>query len=127
MTLIHIVLFKFLPTVSSIQKGTFLSEAKKLRNLPSVKSNRLIVGGPSVSNPIHSSKGYEFALVSYHEDQKALAVYQGSEEHLSFVNTYLYPYKEDVVRFDFEVPGEDENLLGFLPLGGSEGNHDLLG
>ena len=43
------------------------------------------------------------------------------------MNTYLYPFKEDVVRFDFEVPGQDEHLLGFLPLGGSGGTQDLLG
>jgi hypothetical protein len=38
----------------------------------------------------------------------------------------LLPFKEEIVRFDFEVDGEDEGLLGFLPLGGSE-NQDLLG
>jgi hypothetical protein len=28
------------------------------------------------------------------------------------VSTYLYPYKEDVVRFDFEVDEEDEAMVG---------------
>jgi hypothetical protein len=32
------------------------------------------------------------------------------------VSTYLNPFKEDVVRFDFEVDGEDEGLLGILPM-----------
>jgi hypothetical protein len=58
-----------------------------LKNLPCVKQNRLIVGGPSVSKPIHSSKGFEFALVSYHADQKALAEYLMSEEHMRYVKS----------------------------------------
>jgi len=37
------------------------------------------------------------------------------------VSTYLHPFKEDVVRFDFEVDSEDEGLLGVLPmLGGKQ-------
>jgi hypothetical protein len=32
------------------------------------------------------------------------------------VSTYLYPYKEDVVRFDFEVDEEDEVMVGILPM-----------
>jgi hypothetical protein len=32
------------------------------------------------------------------------------------VSTYLYPYKDDVVRFDFEVDGEDEAMAGVLPM-----------
>jgi hypothetical protein len=28
----------------------------------------------------------------------------------------LYPYKDDVVRFDFEVDGEDETIVGVLPM-----------
>jgi hypothetical protein len=30
------------------------------------------------------------------------------------VSTYLRPFKEDVVRFDFEVEKEDEALVGIL-------------
>jgi hypothetical protein len=43
------------------------------------------------------------------------------------VNTYLHPFKKEVVRFDFEVDGEDERLLGFLPLDIGGENPDLLG
>jgi hypothetical protein len=32
------------------------------------------------------------------------------------VSTYLYPYKEDVMRFDFEVDEEDEFMVGILPI-----------
>ena len=28
----------------------------------------------------------------------------------------MFPFKEDLMRFDFEVDGDDEPLLGFLPL-----------
>jgi hypothetical protein len=38
------------------------------------------------------------------------------------VSTYLHPFKEDIVRFDFEVDGEDEGLLGFLPILGGKGD-----
>ncbi len=32
------------------------------------------------------------------------------------MTTYLNPYKDDVVRFDFEVDGEDEAMVGVLPM-----------
>jgi hypothetical protein len=35
-------------------------------------------------------------------------------------HTYFIPYREDLVRFDFEVDGEDECLLGFAGSSGSE-------
>lgn len=28
----------------------------------------------------------------------------------------MFPYKEDLMRYDFEVDQADEHLLGFLPL-----------
>lgn len=62
-------------------KQTFVAELKKLKYLPCVKDGRLIVGGPSVTDPIERSKGFEIALVSYHEGREALAEYQTSGEH----------------------------------------------
>jgi hypothetical protein len=115
-----------------------------------VKNNRLIVGGPSITDPIERSKGFEFALLSYHEDRKALEEYQKSDEHhrcvLLYVSlkhyfistaaaymcmlgreliyvcgrvtsTYMFPFKEDLMRFDFEVDEEDEWMCLF---GGKE-------
>jgi len=32
------------------------------------------------------------------------------------VNTYLHPYKENVVRFDFEIDGADKRIRLFSPL-----------
>jgi hypothetical protein len=32
------------------------------------------------------------------------------------VNTYLHPYKENVVRFDFEVAAADDGMYLFSPL-----------
>lgn len=69
------VLFKFKPEVSSEHKETFARELKKLRDLPSVLNKRLVVGGPSVTEPIERSRGYHYALVSYHKDKSALAEY----------------------------------------------------
>ncbi|CAM1511172.1 Fc.00g086850.m01.CDS01 [Cosmosporella sp. VM-42] len=81
MTLIHMVFFKFRSDVSQEHKDTFVRELKKLKNLSSVKDNRLIVGGPSVTDPIERSKGFEYALLSYHENRAALDEYQASKEH----------------------------------------------
>ncbi|KAA8641842.1 hypothetical protein EYZ11_011256 [Aspergillus tanneri] len=81
MTVIHIVLFKFRPEVTQDHKQKFISELKTLKRLPCVKDGRLIVGGPSITDPIERSKGFEIALVSYHENRDALAEYQASDEH----------------------------------------------
>ncbi|OAA79021.1 Major facilitator superfamily domain, general substrate transporter [Akanthomyces lecanii RCEF 1005] len=62
-------------------KETFVRELKQLRHLPSVLNQSLVVGGPSVTDPIERSKGYHYALVSYHKDKAALETYQASSEH----------------------------------------------
>lgn len=54
--------------------------------------------------------------MSFHRDREALEEYQASKEHEEVVSTYFYPYKEDVVRFDFEVDEEDEVMIGILPM-----------
>lgn len=75
------VLFKFLPRTTTHQKNLFLKEIKTLSTLKCVKQQRLIVGGPSISEPKTVSQGFEFALVSFHENRGALEEYQGSTEH----------------------------------------------
>lgn len=75
------MLFKFKPDVSDSQKRTTINELKTLKSLPSVLNQRLIVGGPSITEPIESSQGFHFALLSFHPDPAALAEYQASEEH----------------------------------------------
>ncbi|RDW68300.1 stress responsive a b barrel protein [Coleophoma crateriformis] len=113
MTVVHMVLFRFRPEVTKEHKATFVRELKKLKSLPCVLNGRLIVGGPSITDPIERSKGFEFALLSYHRDRAALAEYQASKEHHHVTSTYLFPFKEDLCRFDFEVDAEDEGLCGF--------------
>ncbi|OQE23330.1 hypothetical protein PENFLA_c011G04423 [Penicillium flavigenum] len=113
MVLVHIVLFKFRADVGDEVKQEFLSQIKTLKSLPCVKSQRLVIGGPSITTPIEKSKGFQYALVSYHNDRAALAEYQASSEHERVTNTYFIPYKEDLVRFDFETDQVDEALLGF--------------
>lgn len=75
------MLFKFRPEVTTELKETFVQQLKQLRNLPCVLNQRLVVGGPSVTEPIERSKGYHYALVSYHKDRAALEEYQASSEH----------------------------------------------
>ncbi|KAI1105202.1 hypothetical protein F4804DRAFT_305045 [Jackrogersella minutella] len=113
MTIVHIVLFRFKSEVTKEHKDLFVRELKKLKSLPCVKDNRLIVGGPSITESIEKSKNFEFALVSYHEDRAALEAYQASKEHIWVTQTYLFPYKEDLCRFDFEVDPGDEYM--FMP------------
>ncbi|KAI1415737.1 hypothetical protein F5Y13DRAFT_207396 [Hypoxylon sp. FL1857] len=110
MTIVHMVFFRFKPEVTTEHKDKSVRELKKLKNLPFVKDNRLIVGGPSITDPIERSKGFEFALVSYHQDRAALDAYQASKEHKWVTRTYLFPFKEDLCRFDFEVDPEDEYM-----------------
>lgn len=80
-----LVFFKFRPDVSQEDKQTFVTELKQLKHLPCVKDGRLFVGGPSVTDPIERSKGFEIALVSYHADRDALSQYQASDEHHRYV------------------------------------------
>ncbi|KAL4767204.1 hypothetical protein BDW60DRAFT_226869 [Aspergillus nidulans var. acristatus] len=120
------VLFKFRSGVTLEQMTTFIRELKTLKNLPSVKNGRLIVGSPSVTDPIERSKGFQIALVSYHENLAALAEYQASEDHHRITSTYFIPYKEDLVRFDFEVDVEDEYMWLPIRLGSSANLADLL-
>ena len=75
------VLFKFRPEVTQEHKQEFVTELKTLKNLPCVKEQRLIVGGPSITDPIERSRGFHFALLSFHEDRAALEEYQKSDEH----------------------------------------------
>lgn len=79
--LTSIVLFKFRADVGDGVKQEFLSQIKTLKSLPCIKSQRLIVGGPSITTPVEKSKGFQYALVSYHENRAALAEYQASSEH----------------------------------------------
>lgn len=76
-----LVLFKFRADVSTKHMQTFVSELKKLKDLPCVLNRRLVVGGPSITDPIERSKGYQFSLVSFHKDREALEEYQASSEH----------------------------------------------
>ncbi|KAJ5221842.1 uncharacterized protein N7469_010729, partial [Penicillium citrinum] len=110
---LRIVLFKFRADTSAAIRDEFLTQIKTLKSLSCVKSQRLIVGGPSITEPAEKSKGFQYALVSYHEDRAALAAYQASSEHERVTHAYFIPYREDLVRFDFEVDSEDEPLLGF--------------
>ncbi|KAI1735910.1 stress responsive A/B barrel domain protein [Xylaria scruposa] len=114
MTVIHIVFFKFRADVPNDHKERFVTELRKLKNLPCVLNSRLVVGGPSITDPIARTQGFQYALLSYHKDRQALEAYQASDEHHRVTSKYLWPFKEDVIRFDFEVDGEDDNAI--LPL-----------
>ncbi|KAI0468879.1 stress responsive A/B barrel domain protein [Xylaria cf. heliscus] len=116
MTLVHIVLFRFKPDVTKEQGDAFLREVKSLKNLPCVKDGRLIVGGPSLTDPIELSKGHKYACISYHENLAALEEYQTSKEQSRDKLPYKDPLDyESICRFDFEVNPEDEYMCAFSP------------
>lgn len=75
------VLFKFRADVDESHRETFVKELKALKTLPCVKDERLVVGGPSITDPIARSKGFQICLLSFHHDKAALAAYQASSEH----------------------------------------------
>lgn len=74
-------MFKFRLDVTEEHKRTFVRELKKLKELSCVKGHRLVVGEPSVTDPIERSKGFEFGLLSFHESLDDLEKYQASKEH----------------------------------------------
>lgn len=76
-----IVMFRFRPEIPQSQRDLFATKIKTLKHMSCVKDNRLIVGGPSITDPIARSQGYHFCLLSYHQDRKALEEYQASHEH----------------------------------------------
>jgi hypothetical protein len=75
------VLFKLRPETTAADKAKLVSELKSLKFLPSVQDHQLLVGGPSVTDPIERSQGFEYALLSYHRNLEALAEYHASDEH----------------------------------------------
>ncbi|KAG9250704.1 stress responsive A/B barrel domain-containing protein [Emericellopsis atlantica] len=111
MAVIHVVLFKFKPSVSDEHRASFARELSTLRELPCVLNRQLYVGGTSVTDPIEKSKGFQMALVSVHQDLAALTTYQASKEHERVTSTWLWPFKEDVTRFDFAV---DQDVAGLV-------------
>ena len=76
-----VVLFKFKEDVSEEHKSTFIAGLKELRKLPCVQSQQLVVGSPSITKEIEKSKGFQIALLSFHQDREALDTYQASDEH----------------------------------------------
>jgi hypothetical protein len=108
-----VVMFKFRPEVTQEHKDTFVRELKRLKKLDCVKGHGLVVGGPSVTDPIERSKGFEIALLSFHESSIRLAkriIGMGLLEPLPFMSvkqrgssslatirvtsTYMFPYKD---------------------------------
>lgn len=77
----YAVLFKFRQDTTERILDTFVTELRKLKHLPCVLNQNLVVGGPSITTPIARSKGFNFCLVSYHKDRAALDEYQASQEH----------------------------------------------
>ena len=75
------VLFKFHQDTAQTILDTFARELRKLKHLSCVKDQRLVLGGPSITTPASRSKGFQYCLLSYHQDRAALEEYQASPEH----------------------------------------------
>ena len=79
------VAFKFRPEVTFDHKAEFVKHLKQLKHLDCVQDHKLIVGGPTITEPVERSKGFDFVLLSYHKDIEALRTYQASKEHHWYV------------------------------------------
>ncbi|KAI0975856.1 stress responsive A/B barrel domain protein [Xylaria arbuscula] len=114
MTIIHIVIGKLKSWVTQEQSDHFILGLKSLKTLPCVKDGRVLVGGPSLTEPIEQSRGLQHAFVSYHENMDALNDYQVAKVQFFKNLPYDDPLDyETVIRFDFEVAKEDEHLCEF--------------
>lgn len=98
-------MFKFRPEVTQEHKDTFVCELKKLKELNSVKGHRLVVGGPSVTDPIERSQGFHYALLSFHENLAALQEYQASKEHHWLVVSRQYLVVDRSITLMRQVQG----------------------
>ncbi|KAL2408037.1 hypothetical protein ABEF95_014371 [Exophiala dermatitidis] len=103
MVVVHIVLFKFREDTPKEITTKFLEELRNLKHLPCVVDQKLVVGGPSITTPVARSKGFHFCLLSYHKDRQALDEYQASPEHHDVTTNYMWPFNDDLMRFDFET------------------------
>ncbi|KAJ5365281.1 stress responsive A/B barrel domain protein [Penicillium concentricum] len=115
MTVAHIVLIKFRPEVAQEHKDNVIREIQKMKEMNSIKGRSLVVGA-SITVPMERSKGFEIALVSFHENKTELEKYRNSEEHHRITSTSIYPFQDESIRFDFEVAPEDDFLLNILSL-----------
>jgi hypothetical protein len=74
-------MLRFKPGVTQEHRDTFVREFKMCKNLPGVRGGRAIMSGPSLTDPVALSKGFEYAFVSYHDNLAALKEYQSCEDH----------------------------------------------
>ncbi|KAL4895266.1 stress responsive A/B barrel domain protein [Aspergillus ambiguus] len=113
MTVIHIVMFKFRPELTKENKNSIIGCLKNMKKLDSVKGHRLVVGGPPINASPERSKGFEVTLLSLHENRDEFENYRDSKEHQEITCESIFPYTEDLLRFDFEVAAEDEYMWKF--------------
>ena len=74
-------MLKFKEEVTQEKKDEVVREHKALKNSPFVKGGRAILGGPSVTDDIKFSKGFDIAFVSYHEDLEGLRQYRSTDKY----------------------------------------------
>ncbi|KAJ5164180.1 uncharacterized protein N7500_006010 [Penicillium coprophilum] len=118
MTVIHI-------DVAEETRGDTIRAMKSLKTLDCVKGHRLVVGGPSINTPPERTKGFEVVLLSLHENMTSYEEYRDSNEHQtnyfilslflpdSITRTHIFPNTKDILRYDFEVPPEEEHMWSF--------------
>ncbi|KAH8090974.1 hypothetical protein HD553DRAFT_21996 [Filobasidium floriforme] len=134
--LIHVVLFKFKPDHTA-KISQFQTEIQNLSHLSCVTSERLVCQGP-VRVPVPPSsaptasassepetddalrQGYHLCLISHHPGLPGLAAYQSSAEHHDVTTRLMFPFKEELTRFDFLVDPSrlsTKTMIPAAPLG----------
>ncbi|KAF9122130.1 hypothetical protein BGW39_010006 [Mortierella sp. 14UC] len=99
MTVAHIILLKFKPSLSETQAHDVLKAVADLKNqLPTVvESVHLGV------NFAARAKGFTHGFTMLFKDKAALETYDKSPEHVKVVTEIIRPNIEDILAFDYEV------------------------
>ncbi|GJJ71172.1 hypothetical protein EMPS_03522 [Entomortierella parvispora] len=98
MTVAHIILLKFKPSVSEEQAQDVLKKVADLKNkLTVVESVHLGV------NFSARSKGFTHGFTMLFKDRAALETYDKSSEHVDAVTNHIRPNIEDILAFDYDV------------------------
>ncbi|KAF9288459.1 hypothetical protein BGZ68_000250 [Mortierella alpina] len=99
MTVAHLILLKFKPSVSETQAHDILKAVAALKDqLPGVvESVHLGV------NFSARSKGFTHGFTMLFKDRAALETYDKSAEHVKVVQETIRPNIDDILAFDYDV------------------------
>ncbi len=94
----HLVLFKLAPETTAEQKQQMISGLKALKEqIPGIIQ---ITAGENFSS---RSQGFDLGLTVRFQDRAALEQYLPHPAHRGCVDTFITPFKQDVIVVDYEI------------------------